>query len=75
MFLIEEKSGFFLVILTRPVINITENRVVIRKMRQHKSGQALRCPVWCSFRPEAHFRELENCIIWLVAGESMNTDE
>ena len=64
MFLIGEMRDTF-IYLTRPVINITENRVVIRTMRQYKSGQALRCSVWRSWRSEAHFRELEKCIVYL----------
>ena len=40
MFLSEEMRDI-LAILTRPVISIMENRVVIRKMRKHKSGQAV----------------------------------
>ena len=35
------KCGIFFVILTQSVINTPENRVVIRKMRQYKSGEAV----------------------------------
>ena len=37
----------------------------LKKCGSIKAAKPFRCSVWCSWRPVAHFREVEKCIVYL----------